>query len=290
MTTETALQKSWICKICATTKTRAGICRSCSNELGFTEEISLEATVRASFEYFFPGISTNKNIFLGGRGCADCPTENSHVEDKSNRFKGAYVDVPIITEDVRINIEVDENAHRYYDPNCELARYDTVTFGTDEKVLKQNWVLRFNPHNAGEIKLELVDRIKIIIEYVLRILSTIPDADSRIGCNVVYFFYGTAGSDHQAAAERATSTLILHAAVNDVKDIGQSRPEVNSFELSMVESVRKQQVDLLEIKRINIEEGQCCQAINHAENPSKRKRCSGAPQKRSKLCARHNTG
>ena len=169
MTTKTALQKSWICKICATTKTRAGICRSCSNELGFTEEISLEATVRASFEHFFPGISTNQNIFLGGKGCADCPTENSHFEDKSNRFKGAYVDIPIITEDVRINIEVDENAHRYYDPACELARYDTVTFGADEKVLKQNWVLRFNPQNVGEVKLELVDRIKIIIEYVLRI-------------------------------------------------------------------------------------------------------------------------
>jgi hypothetical protein len=92
----------------------------------------------------------------------------------------------------------------------------------------------------------------------------------------VFFFYGTAGSDHQAAANRATSTLILHAAVNDIKDIGQLHPEVKSFELSMVESVRKQ-VDLLEIKRLKIEEGQCCQAINYAENPKKRKRCYAAP-------------
>ena len=76
-----------------------------------------------------------------------------------------------------------------------MARYDTVTFGADEKVLKQNWVLRFNPHNVGEVKLklELVDRIKIIIEYVLRILSTIPDADSRVGCNVVLFFLWDCG-------------------------------------------------------------------------------------------------
>jgi hypothetical protein len=44
-TFEAAASRGWICKICAVTKTRAGVCRRCFNQLTGSSNITMEAVV-----------------------------------------------------------------------------------------------------------------------------------------------------------------------------------------------------------------------------------------------------
>lgn len=77
--------------------------------------------------------------YLGGAGCS------KQIDGRTCvcKTQGAYPDIPIVTELGVIVIEVDENAHRYYELDCELARYDTLMYGSDD--LRPTTAIRFNP-------------------------------------------------------------------------------------------------------------------------------------------------
>ena len=79
--------------------------------------------------------------------------------------------MPLLTPKQRIGIEMDENFHSQYPVTCELKRYDTLTYGADETKFKRYTVIRFNPHNSKEIKFELVDRLKVLVETVYQLLE-----------------------------------------------------------------------------------------------------------------------
>ena len=111
--------------------------------------MSLEALVVNSINHFFPGVSFNSNAHVGGDSC------RNKIMGNCERVKAAYIDVVIITSKQRINIEVDENCHHYYNQSCELQRYDTMLFGGKEEMKKQ-WVLRSNPNEQVDIQLSLV--------------------------------------------------------------------------------------------------------------------------------------
>ena len=85
--------------------------------------------------------------------------------------KGAYTDMPLLTPNQRISIEIDENYHSQYPVSCELKRYDTLTYGADEKRFKRHTVVRFNPHNSKEVKFDLIDRLKVLVETVYRLIE-----------------------------------------------------------------------------------------------------------------------
>ena len=133
MTVETALKSGFVCKMCLNCYTRASICRSCSRELGFTEDVSFEAIVIETLCFFFgSGIKTNSRIFLGGYACADAIDGDLCESENDTPSKGAYTDMPLPTPKQRISIEIDENFHSQYPVTCELKRYDTLTYGADE--------------------------------------------------------------------------------------------------------------------------------------------------------------
>jgi hypothetical protein len=172
MPAEKALKSGFVCKMCLSCRTRAGICRKCSRELGFTDDVSFEAITVETLCYFFgSGIKLNSRIFLGGKSCADaidgdlCETENDIPT------KGAYTDMPLLTQKQRISIEIDENFHSQYPVTCELKRYDTLTYGADEIQFKRHTVIRFNPHNTKEVKFGLIDRLKVLVETIYRFLK-----------------------------------------------------------------------------------------------------------------------
>ena len=192
MTVETALKSGFVCKMCLNCYTRASICRSCSRELGFTEDVSFEAIVIETLCFFFgSGIKTNSRIFLGGYACADAIDGDLCESENDTPTKGAYTDMPLLTPKQRISIEIDENFHSQYPVTCELKRYDTLTYGADETKFKRYTVIRFNPHNSKEIKFELVDRLKVLVETVYQLLEEEDSIvyEDTIGCRIVYMFY-----------------------------------------------------------------------------------------------------
>ena len=123
--------------------TRNGICKNCSLRFASSEEIRIEALVKQCLKHFF-GVEVESNYRkrIGGPSCkesidgpGDCP-----------KTKAAEVDAPFVLKDRVIFSEVDENLHRFYNVSCELARYDTLTYGTDRPCA--TFVNRFNPHNT----------------------------------------------------------------------------------------------------------------------------------------------
>lgn len=62
-----AIEKGFVCKVCVPTITGAGFCRSCSNSMGLTEEISMEPVVLACLCHFFgEGIKFNCRVKVWG--------------------------------------------------------------------------------------------------------------------------------------------------------------------------------------------------------------------------------
>jgi hypothetical protein len=79
---------------------------------------------------------------------------------------------PIVLQDRVIFSEVDENQHRYYDVSCELSRYDTLTFGTEQ--LRATFINRFNPHHTPEMTVPFIDRVKVFIQTIRNQLKCPP--------------------------------------------------------------------------------------------------------------------
>ena len=107
-----------------------------------------------------------------------------------------------------------------------------------------------------------------------------------MGCRIVYFFY-PADNPHKKMAQLAEATLSI---LPDVPDLLPVRSNVAVFKL---EDLKKENLDfatsskLIEKARLLTSSDRCCRAINCANNPKKRKRCSGSSKADSTLCSRH---
>jgi len=281
MTIEQAVQKDFICKICVDTITRAGICRECSNRLGFTEELSLESVMIETLCYFFgDDIKKNRRILLGGQNC------KTNIDgDCDEKPKGAYIDLPLLSKDVQINIEMDENGHKNYSVSCELKRYDTVRFGSEDGLLRKQLFIRLNPTKSEHIPYELVDRLKVLVELCYRHLEEQVSDDDKIGVHIIYLFYPD-DNPHQQMASSSSMTL----KTSDINDLSiLLRPKIEVFKL---EDLEKDKIDDT-ASRLRIEKQEiaasknCCSALNYPTIPKKRKRCSQFRSKDSLLCKRH---
>jgi len=252
----------------------------------------MEAIVFQTVSHFFgDGIKINSRRFLGGGSCAQQVDGSRECED---RTKGAYSDIPLVLPcGSVIFVEVDENCHVNYDPSCELARYDTLRFGADIELNKDVYVLRFNPHNTDEITFSLLDRLKVLIERLYRLMemeSVAVKDPAAIGVLQVQFMFYSKDSPHMHAARLATSTLTVG---DDIDDLNMPlRQRVKEFELSDLKQEAFDETvsaELMEQTRLLQSSLKCCTALSSPDNPKKRKRCSGAPCKDGGglLCRRH---
>ncbi|KAJ3409330.1 hypothetical protein HDU80_001790, partial [Chytriomyces hyalinus] len=160
---------------------------------------------------------------------------------------GAYPDIPLISTDHVAIVEVDENQHQFYDKTCELARYDTLQFGT--AVL-------------------LPTRVRNYLNEELEV-------DAAPVASVEWLFYG----------QHASATLRILPDVNDL-NIALDK-DIAAFSLSDLGSLEAV-VNAAVVEKISEIGGheQQCHAINHANNPLKRKRCSVASMKNSNISLR----
>jgi hypothetical protein len=94
------------------------------------------------------------------------------------KAKGAYPDIPIVLQDRVVIIEIDEHRHQFYNELCELARYDTLQFGTGH--LLPTKVFRFNPHDTPNIKLDFQAKLKVLIQRVRNYLTLTLDEEEAI--------------------------------------------------------------------------------------------------------------
>jgi hypothetical protein len=180
-----AIAKGLVCSICAVTKTRAGVCRKCFGTLFASDAVSFEAlTLQALCHFFGQGLKFSK-AYLGGTGCS---RQVDGSQACAENTKGAYPDIPTLLNDRVINIEVDENRHQFYDVSCELARYDTLQFGSDK--LRPTICIRFNPHVVATCQVLFEDRIKILIQIFRNALHAELDENEVPVMPVRYLFYG----------------------------------------------------------------------------------------------------
>ena len=106
---------------------------------------------------------------------------------------------------------------------------------------------------------------------------------------VQYLFYGT-GSRQRANVEHASGTVVLCDDMNDV-DVSTLDEDIAEFSLLSLteEDVLEGQNALITAKQIEMGSSEhCCEAVNHASDPARRKRCSQSTLKDNNLCFRHN--
>ncbi len=113
----------------------------------------------------------------GGKGC--------------NETKGVYPDISLVMKNTNIFLEIDENEHENYNMECELARYNSLFFGSQNSSGKKQIVIRFNPHNNKEIEIELLARLKVLIQLLVSLIVEDDDvaSPSQGSCEVRYLFY-----------------------------------------------------------------------------------------------------
>ena len=107
-------------------------------------------------------------------------------------------DIAYHTEDLIIIIEVDEDSHCSYDPDCEIKRLVNMKDAyPNQKLL----VLRINPDTCRSLPFQIedtVDRTHFLSEVLLQYLNDkdyYEELDERV-TNVAYFFYGQGGRKH----------------------------------------------------------------------------------------------
>ena len=196
-----------------------------------------------------------------------------------------------------IVIEVDENAHRYYEPACELARYDTLMYGSDD--LRPTTAIRFNPHNTSENKEPLEDRAKALVQVIRNSLKT-PSTSEIPVMSIQYMFYNSVSLQplpnkslqdniHKQFAEMASATLKVLPVVTSTSSVVLDK-DIVAFKLTDIKDDTKAVINEVTTERARKLGGSRlqCHAINSANNPSKRRRCSGYAPKNRNLCGRHS--
>ena len=164
---------------------------------------------------------------IGGPSCKEALDGSGDCEE---RTKGAYIDIPIVLPDRLICGKVDENQHRYYQVACELARYDTLAYGTQPINIvptdavpsptqgRATIVIRLNPHDTRTMKVSFIDRVRVFIQMFRNLMTQPLSADDRIGAHVYYLFYGE-GNVHQDAAKHAECTIRIMENVNRLQEM-----------------------------------------------------------------------
>jgi len=202
-----------------------------------------------------------------------------------------------VTESGATIIEVDENAHRYYEPACELARYDTLMYGSDQ--LRPTTAIRFNPHNTRDNKEPLEDRAKALVQVVRNSLKTPRTTDLPI-MSIQYMFYNSVSLQplpnkslqdniHKQFAEMASATLKVLPVVTSTSSVVLDK-DIAAFKLS---DLTKSEMDaatnevMMERARKLGSSRLQCHAMNSVNNPIKKARCSGTTMKGQNLCRWH---
>jgi hypothetical protein len=64
------LKKKWVCFVCASRRTRSGMCRECFYEKAGTTEVRYEAIIASVLESFFGAAAiTNRRVMIAGMAC-----------------------------------------------------------------------------------------------------------------------------------------------------------------------------------------------------------------------------
>ncbi|KAJ3410506.1 hypothetical protein HDV05_003696 [Chytridiales sp. JEL 0842] len=169
----------------------------------------MEALVLKTVCHFFgDGVRFNKGTFLGGASCKE------QIDGKCDnaKTKGAYPDIPLVLEDRVVIVEIDESRHQFYNESCELARYDTLQFGT--KHLLPTKVFRFNPHDTSTIKLDFQAKLKVLIQRVRNYLTSTLEETIPVA-SVEWLYYGE-GSKQKEFAKHASNTIRILPDINDL--------------------------------------------------------------------------
>ncbi|KAJ3010752.1 UNVERIFIED_CONTAM: hypothetical protein HDU68_001998 [Siphonaria sp. JEL0065] len=229
--------------------------------------------------FFGEGIRFNKGTLLGGTACKD-QVDGACNDEKT---KGAYPDIPLVLNDRVAIVEVDENRHQYYNQSCELARYDTLQFGTGW--LLPTRVFRFNPHDTATLRFDFTSKL-MLIQRVRNYLNEELEIGAAPVASVEWLYYGQE-SKQRTFAEQASGSLCILPDVNDLSISLDA--DIAAFTLSDLGSLDSIINSVVVEKISDIGGHECqCNAICSPNNPLKRKRCSQARMKNSSICLRHS--
>ncbi|KAI9333091.1 hypothetical protein BDR26DRAFT_615693 [Obelidium mucronatum] len=238
------------------------------------------------------GIVFNKNTYLGGASCK-VQLDGACSEEKA---KGAYPDILLVLLDRVLIVEVDENRHRFYEQSCELARYDTLQFGST--TLLPSRIVRFNPHDTPNVQLDLTAKLRILIQRIRDYLNEELDIDAAPVESVQFLFYGQVGefnfpvllniklqqgSEHRTFADQAASTLSVFPDINDLTMSLDA--DVMAFVLSDLMSADTSTAGSVvsKIRELGGRENRC-----DAFSSRTGRRCSAVALKNSNVCSRHS--
>lgn len=134
--------------------------------------------------FYGENVLLNSNKYLGGIACKD----QINGPCSSDKTKGAYPDISLVWKDRYAFVEIDENRHNNYDKSCELARYETVHYGTE--TTKPSRFFRFNPHSNDNTNYTILDKIKVLIQSLRNYFNIDLNPDVVFVPSLVYFYYG----------------------------------------------------------------------------------------------------
>ena len=171
-------------------------------------------------------------------------------------------------------------------------------YGSDQ--LRPTTAIRFNPHNTRDNKEPLEDRAKALVQVIRNSLKT-PSTSEIPVMSIQYMFYNSVSLQplpnkslqdniHKQFAEMASATLKVLPVVTSTSSVVLDK-DIAAFKLS---DLTKSEMDaatnevMMEKARVLQSSKMQCHAINCANNPSKRRRCSGYAPKNRNLCGRHS--
>ena len=185
-------------------------------------------------------------------------------------------------------MEVDENRHAYYNPDCEANRLDVVQYGS--QVTKPSLLVRFNPHlMAGESEVTFELRLKNLAQYLLNALRSFDPTSSKPVMYIQYMFYGTESVQKKLLESHARHTICFLPDIDTPHDLLSLDEDIASFSITDVCSseVDKEATSAaLERMRSHSSNTQCSALSNY--NSKKEHTCSAHSCATSDLCWRHN--
>ena len=120
----------------------------------------------------------------------------------NDKFKNFIHDSPIYTGDCKcthrrridhrklfgntiLAIETDEFSHKGYDKKDEQLRYDDLYM-----IHSGKWIfIRFNPDNTKDIKINIFDRINVLINEIEKQIMRIENEENNDLLEIIYLFY-----------------------------------------------------------------------------------------------------
>ena len=153
-----------------------GYCATCFKRLfpddprsRFTYEHTKENRVRNAILARFDGFVHNKPLYTGHCDC----THRRRVDHRK------------LIGNTILAIETDEYAHEGYDPRDEEIRYDDLYM-----IHSGKWIfIRFNPDKTTKCKVDLEDRIQVLLDEMEWHLERIHSEDNTELVEIHYLFY-----------------------------------------------------------------------------------------------------